>query len=83
MTLPFDTELFGHWWFEGPQFIDFFFRKLHFDQSEIVAITPGDFLDSGIPIQRQRPTRPVVVVEGQLLYEQGRHSEPTQGPGEP
>jgi 1,4-alpha-glucan branching enzyme len=53
---PYDAELFGHWWFEGPQFIDFFFRKLHYDQSEIAAVTPGDFLDSGIPIQRQRPT---------------------------
>jgi 1,4-alpha-glucan branching enzyme len=53
---PYDAELFGHWWFEGPLFIDFFFRKLHYDQSDIAAITPGDFLDSGIPIQRQRPT---------------------------
>ena len=53
---PYDAELFGHWWFEGPQFIDFFFRKLHWDQSEIVAVTPGDFLDSGISIQRQQPT---------------------------
>jgi 1,4-alpha-glucan branching enzyme len=53
---PYDAELFGHWWYEGPQFIDFFFRKLHFDQSEIAAITPGDFLDSGIPIQRQQPS---------------------------
>jgi 1,4-alpha-glucan branching enzyme len=53
---PYDAELFGHWWFEGPQFIDFFFRILHYDQSEIEAITPGDFLDSGLPIQRQQPT---------------------------
>ena len=53
---PYDAELFGHWWFEGPQFIDFFFRKLHWDQSEIVAVSPGDFLDSGIPIQIQQPT---------------------------
>ncbi len=53
---PYDAELFGHWWFEGPQFIDFFFRKLHFDQSDVEAITPGDFLDSGLPIQRQQPT---------------------------
>ena len=53
---PYDAELFGHWWFEGPQFIDFFFRKLHYDQSEIEAISPGDFLDSGMPIQRQQPT---------------------------
>lgn len=53
---PYDAELYGHWWYEGPQFIDFFFRKLHYDQSEIEAISPGDFLDSGIPIQVQQPS---------------------------
>ncbi len=49
--------MFGHWWFEGPQFIDFVFRKLHWDQDEVEAIAPGDFLDSGIPIQTQRPSQ--------------------------
>ena len=53
---PYDAELYGHWWFEGPQFLDFFFRKLHYDQTAIKAVTPGDFLDSGIPIQTQRPS---------------------------
>lgn len=53
---PYDAELYGHWWFEGPQFLDFFFRKLHFDQDEIAAVTPGDFIDSGLPIQVQKPT---------------------------
>ena len=53
---PYDAELYGHWWFEGPQFIDFFFKKIHFDQTEIECITPGDFLDSGLPIQVQKPT---------------------------
>lgn len=53
---PYDAELYGHWWYEGPQFIDFFFKKIHFDQSEIECITPGDFLDSGLPIQVQQPT---------------------------
>ena len=53
---PYDAELYGHWWYEGPQFIDFFFKKLHFDQDEIAAVTPGDFLDSGLPIQIQKPT---------------------------
>jgi 1,4-alpha-glucan branching enzyme len=53
---PYDAELYGHWWYEGPQFIDFLFRKLHFDQDSIAAITPGDFLDSGIPIQIQQPS---------------------------
>ncbi len=53
---PYDAELYGHWWFEGPQFIDFFFKKIHYDQTEIECITPGDFLDSGLPIQVQKPT---------------------------
>lgn len=26
---PFDTELFGHWWFEGPQFIKAVLKGLH------------------------------------------------------
>jgi 1,4-alpha-glucan branching enzyme len=54
---PYDAELFGHWWYEGPQFIDFVFRKLHWDQNEIVAVTPGDYLDSGASLQTQRPSQ--------------------------
>ena len=53
---PYDAELYGHWWYEGPQFLDFFFRKLHLDQNEIGPFTPGDFLDSELPIQVQQPT---------------------------
>jgi 1,4-alpha-glucan branching enzyme len=53
---PYDAELFGHWWYEGPQFLDFFFRKLHWDQDEIETIAPGDFLDSGTAIQVQQPS---------------------------
>ena len=34
---PYDAELYGHWWFEGPQFIDFFFKKIHFDHDEAVG----------------------------------------------
>jgi 1,4-alpha-glucan branching enzyme len=25
---PYDAELFGHWWYEGPEFLDFFARQL-------------------------------------------------------
>ncbi len=53
---PYDAELYGHWWFEGPQFIDYLFRQIHFDQDKVEAVTPGDFLDSNIPIQIQQPT---------------------------
>lgn len=56
VTSPYDAELYGHWWFEGPQFIDFLFKKFHYDQTEVQPIAPGDFLDAQIPIQIQQPT---------------------------
>lgn len=56
VVAPYDAELYGHWWFEGPQFLDFVFRELHFKSSEVQAVTPGDFLDSGVPIQIQQPS---------------------------
>lgn len=41
---PYDAELFGHWWFEGPQWIDFLIRKLYYDQKTIKMVTPSDYL---------------------------------------
>jgi len=51
---PYDAELFGHWWHEGVQFLDFVFRKFRWDQNDIQTVTPGDVLDSGIQIQTQQ-----------------------------
>jgi 1,4-alpha-glucan branching enzyme len=42
---PYDAELFGHWWFEGPDFLNFLFRKMHFDQDVVKPITPSEYLD--------------------------------------
>jgi 1,4-alpha-glucan branching enzyme len=42
---PYDAELFGHWWFEGPTFLGDVFRQLHFDQSGVEAITPSEYLE--------------------------------------
>lgn len=41
---PYDAELYGHWWFEGPEWIDFLFRKIHHDQDTVKTITPGEYL---------------------------------------
>jgi 1,4-alpha-glucan branching enzyme len=51
---PYDAELFGHWWFEGPQFLNYLIRKVHFDQSEIRLATPIDYLDEYPDNQRQQ-----------------------------
>ena len=47
---PYDAELFGHWWFEGPAFLDFFIRKSVHDQNVFQLITPSDYL-------RRHPTQ--------------------------
>ncbi len=38
---PFDAELFGHWWFEGPEFLNLFIRKSVYDQHDYQLTTPG------------------------------------------
>lgn len=45
IVAPFDAELFGHWWYEGPQWIDFLLRKIHFDQDVLETVTPSQYLD--------------------------------------
>lgn len=42
---PYDAELFGHWWFEGPQFLNYLIRKIHYDQDEVRLATPTDYLN--------------------------------------
>lgn len=44
VVAPYDAELFGHWWFEGPQWLDFLIRKIASAQEIIELITPGDYL---------------------------------------
>lgn len=41
----FDAELFGHWWFEGPSWIEHLLTKIHTEQNELTTITPLDYLD--------------------------------------
>ena len=44
ITSMYDAELFGHWWYEGPEFLEFLFRKMHYDQDDIHPITPSEYL---------------------------------------
>jgi 1,4-alpha-glucan branching enzyme len=52
---PYDAELYGHWWYEGPIFLSDLFRQLHFDQSVLEPITPGDYLARHPTNQRATP----------------------------
>lgn len=44
IVAKYDAELFGHWWFEGPKWLDSFIRKIAFDQNKIRLITPSEYL---------------------------------------
>lgn len=48
---PFDAELFGHWWYEGPEFLELFLRKAAYDQDTFRLATPADHL-RGHPTQQ-------------------------------
>jgi 1,4-alpha-glucan branching enzyme len=43
VLVPFDAELFGHWWFEGPHFLEFFIRQAA-SQQDFRLTTPSEFL---------------------------------------
>lgn len=45
VVAPFDAELFGHWWFEGPQWLDFVIRKSAFEQHTLELCTLSGYLD--------------------------------------
>ncbi len=42
----YDAELFGHWWFEGPRFLECVIRKIRQDRSPLQFVTPGEYLKS-------------------------------------
>ncbi len=45
VVAPYDAELFGHWWYEGPDFLNFLIRKMYFDQDDIALILPSEYLE--------------------------------------
>ena len=51
-----DTELYGHWWYEGPYWLYIFIKKMFYDQNEIDFITPGKYLDMYPELQVCKPS---------------------------
>jgi 1,4-alpha-glucan branching enzyme len=52
---PFDAELFGHWWFEGPRFLESFLRRTAQDPQDFQLATPTEFLTMHPSQQIVRP----------------------------
>ena len=57
VVAPYDAELFGHWWYEGPWFLDFFFRKAWFDQQTFTLTHLSDYLQQNPVHQVCRPSQ--------------------------
>ncbi len=44
LITPYDAELFGHWWFEGVEWMELVIRKVHDRSDDLQMITPLDYL---------------------------------------
>jgi 1,4-alpha-glucan branching enzyme len=55
VVAPYDAELFGHWWFEGPAFLEYLFLKMHHDQDEIRPVTLSEYLSENQRLQVCQP----------------------------
>jgi 1,4-alpha-glucan branching enzyme len=53
---PYDAELFGHWWFEGPRWLEFLLRKIAYDQDTLRTITPSEYLQENPTLQVLQPS---------------------------
>ena len=54
VVCPYDAELFGHWWFEGPAWLELVLRRLA-ASPVLTPGTPGDDLDRHPTVQRATP----------------------------
>ena len=72
---PYDAELFGHWWFEGPQFLDQVIRKAAFNPSVFQLATLGEAVEAFPNPVLQQPTSSSWGAEG---YHQVWLNERTQ-----
>jgi 1,4-alpha-glucan branching enzyme len=45
LCAPFDAELFGHWWFEGPLWLEAVCRTLHDHDTGLATIKCSEYLD--------------------------------------
>lgn len=56
VVAPFDAELFGHWWFEGPDFLEAVLRGAALPESGLTLSTPGGYLARNATQQLVRPS---------------------------
>ena len=54
---PYDAELYGHWWYEGPYWLYILFKKIYYDECNFELITPSEYIDKYPETQVCSPCR--------------------------
>lgn len=54
---PYDAELYGHWWYEGPDWLYTLFKKIYYDKCDFDLITPSEYIDKYPQMQIATPCR--------------------------
>ena len=56
VTCMYDAELFGHWWYEGPDFLFALFEQNHREGGGLSFVSPSDYLEK---FPENQPSQPV------------------------
>lgn len=54
---PYDAELYGHWWYEGPEWIYQLFKKIDSDSCNFKLTTPSEYINCYPKLQISTPCR--------------------------
>lgn len=57
IVCPYDAELYGHWWYEGPDWLYVLFKKIYYDKCDFKLITPSEYIDKYPQMQICSPCR--------------------------
>lgn len=55
LVAPYDAELFGHWWYEGPLWLETLITKIQ-QQDDLELISPFDYLQRHPTLQSAQPS---------------------------
>jgi len=56
VVAPYDAELFGHWWYEGPDFLEQVFRTAAYVRSDFRLCTLGEYYGAHTPTFEAMPS---------------------------
>jgi 1,4-alpha-glucan branching enzyme len=68
ITAMYDAELFGHWWFEGPEWLEQLFREIHRSNVHFRTITPSGYLNMTARETRLQASEPCMSSWGERGY---------------